>query len=142
MTINFNQGCTNSAIEVINCWLSKIVSNPSGFHFHLIWQFCSTSLRLQDNLKFTIRVKTVKEKNRVKGQNKFTKTSIFQITTSNIWRISAQFQLKSALKIEVFKKWAPKMILFNEIFIRKIRVIFDLENWRWKSEIGIFWQLI
>ena len=32
------------------------------------------------------------------------------------------------------KKCAPKMILFNEIFFRKIRIILDIENWLWKSE--------
>ena len=25
--------------------------------------------------------------------------------------------------------------------IRNIRIIFDIENWLWKSEIGIFWSL-
>ena len=36
------------------------------------------------------------------------------------------FSKQSALKIEVFKK------------LRKIRIIFDIENWLWKSEIVIF----
>ena len=35
------------------------------------------------------------------------------------------------------KKHAPKMIAFNEKN-RKIGIIFDIENWLWKSEIGIF----
>ena len=30
------------------------------------------------------------------------------------------------------------MIFFNEKKIRKIRIIFDIENWLWKSEIRIF----
>ena len=30
------------------------------------------------------------------------------------------------------------MIFFNEIFFINIRIIFDIENWLWKSEIGIF----
>ena len=37
------------------------------------------------------------------------------------------------------KKCAPKMIFFNEK--EKIRIIFDLENWLWKSEIGNFQSL-
>ena len=36
------------------------------------------------------------------------------------------------------KKHAPKLIFFNEKKLRKIRIIFDLENWLWKSEIGTF----
>ena len=35
-----------------------------------------------------------------------------------------------------------KMIFFYEIFFRKIRIIFDIENWLWKSEISTFGQLI
>ena len=30
------------------------------------------------------------------------------------------------------------MIFFNEKKIGKIRIIFDIENWLWKSEIGTF----
>ena len=33
------------------------------------------------------------------------------------------------------------MIFFNEKKIGKIRIIFDIENWLWKSEIGIFRSL-
>ena len=33
------------------------------------------------------------------------------------------------------KKYAPKIIFFNEKKIRKIGIIFDIENWLWKSEI-------
>ena len=40
------------------------------------------------------------------------------------------------------KKCPPKMILFHEKKIRKFRIIFDVENWLWKSEIGTFGQLI
>ena len=32
------------------------------------------------------------------------------------------------------KKCAPKLIFLNEKKLRKIRIIFDVENWRWKSE--------
>ena len=36
-------------------------------------------------------------------------------------------------------KDAPKLIFFNEKKkFRKIRIIFDIENWLWKSEIRIF----
>ena len=31
------------------------------------------------------------------------------------------------------KKCAPKLVLFNEKRLRKIAVIFDIENWLWKS---------
>ena len=35
------------------------------------------------------------------------------------------------------------MLFFNEkFFFRKIRTILDIENWLWKSEIGIFWSLL
>ena len=30
------------------------------------------------------------------------------------------------------------MIFFNENFFEKIQIIFDIENWLWKSEIGTF----
>ena len=36
------------------------------------------------------------------------------------------------------KKCAPKLIFFNEKKLRKIRIIFDIENCLWKSEIGNF----
>ena len=40
------------------------------------------------------------------------------------------------------KKHAPKLIFFNEKKkLRKIRIIFDIENWLWKSEIGNFRSL-
>ena len=38
------------------------------------------------------------------------------------------------------KKCAPKLILFNEKKIGKIRIIFDIENWLWKSKFCNFWQ--
>ena len=34
------------------------------------------------------------------------------------------------------------MIFFNEFFFRKIRIIFDIENGLWKSEISAFDHLI
>ena len=39
------------------------------------------------------------------------------------------------------KKHTPKLIFFKEKNFRKIRIIFDIENWLWKSEIGIFGSL-
>ena len=39
------------------------------------------------------------------------------------------------------KRHAPRLIFFNEKKLRKIRIIFDLENWLWKSEIVIFRSL-
>ena len=41
----------------------------------------------------------------------------------------------------ISKKHAPKLIFFNEKKLRKIWIIFDIKNWLWKSEIGIFWSL-
>ena len=36
------------------------------------------------------------------------------------------------------KRCAPKIEFFKEKKFRKIRIIFDIENWLWKSEIRIF----
>ena len=49
--------------------------------------------------------------------------------------------MKSA-KNAFYKKGAPKLIFFNVIFFRKIRMIFDIENSLWKSKIGTFWQSV
>ena len=40
------------------------------------------------------------------------------------------------------KRCAPKIKFFNENKCRKIRIIFDTENWLWKSEFCHFWQLL
>ena len=34
------------------------------------------------------------------------------------------------------KKCAPNLIFFNEKKMRKIQIIFDIENWLWKSNFG------
>ena len=40
------------------------------------------------------------------------------------------------------KKCAPKLIFFNENKkLRKIWMIFGIENWLWKTNFGTFWQL-
>ena len=39
------------------------------------------------------------------------------------------------------KKCAPKLIFLSENKLRKIRIIFDIENWLWKSNFGTFWHL-
>ena len=39
------------------------------------------------------------------------------------------------------KKCAPKLIFFNEKKLRRIRIIFYIENWLWKPNLGTFWQL-
>ena len=57
--------------------------------------------------------------------------------------------LSIILVIKWFKNWfyvrnkkcAPKLVFFNEKKNRKIRMIFDIENWLWKSNFGTFWQL-
>ena len=38
------------------------------------------------------------------------------------------------------KKTSSKLIFFNEKKIREIRIIFDIENWLWMSDLGTFWQ--
>ena len=38
------------------------------------------------------------------------------------------------------KKPSSKLIFFNEKKIRKIRMIFDIDNWLWKSDLGTFWH--
>ena len=45
------------------------------------------------------------------------------------------------MKIDVIKKCAPKLVLFNEKKLRKIPMIFDVENWLWKSNFGTFWHV-
>ena len=57
------------------------------------------------------------------------------------------FQKIKCLKIWSCQKMSiSKSVLLNwyfsmEIFFRKIQVIFDVENWLWKSEFCNFWQL-
>ena len=53
------------------------------------------------------------------------------------------FSWQSALKTEVFKNDNKKKIdiLQWKKKLREIRIIFDIEKWLWKSEIGIFWSL-
>ena len=43
-------------------------------------------------------------------------------------------------KNDNYKKPSSKLIFFNEKKIRKIRMIFDIENWLWKSDLGTFWR--
>ena len=48
-------------------------------------------------------------------------------------KIGRHFSNKAVLKLKLaknafYKKGAPKLIFFNEIFFRKIRMIFDIEN--------------
>ena len=38
-----------------------------------------------------------------------------------------------------YKKCGPKLIFFFEKKIRKIWMIFDIEKWLWKSDLGTFW---
>ena len=39
------------------------------------------------------------------------------------------------------KNFFPKLIFFNEKKLRKIQIIFYIEDWRWKSNFNTFWQL-
>ena len=46
-------------------------------------------------------------------------------------------------KISVTKKLPVKGYMYlNEKKIRKIRIIFDIEIWLWKSDLCYFWQLL
>ena len=40
------------------------------------------------------------------------------------------------------KKWAHKWYSSMKCFFRMIRILFDIENWLWKSEFCTFWQLL
>ena len=60
-------------------------------------------------------------------------------------KIGYHFRKQSGSKIEVCKnddnkKPPSKLIFFYEKKIRKIRMIFDIENWLWMSELGPFWR--
>ena len=39
------------------------------------------------------------------------------------------------------KKCAPRLMFFSEKRLRKMPMIFDIENWFWKSKLGTFWHL-
>ena len=59
-------------------------------------------------------------------------------------KIGPNFRKLSGSKIEsrkrcVSKKCSPKLIFLDEIFFKKIRLIFDIENWLWKYNLGTFW---
>ena len=61
-------------------------------------------------------------------------------------KIGNNFRKQSDLKIDVIKKCQQqKMCSWIRILqwkkIRKIRMIFDIENWPWESNFCIFWQL-
>ena len=49
-------------------------------------------------------------------------------------------KLGTILENKVVQKPSSKLIFFNEKKIRKIRMIFDIENWLWKSDLGTFWR--
>ena len=62
---------------------------------------------------------------------------VIRPTKINIWW--RHFRNKTFLKMKLskntfYKSWAPKLIFSNENFFRKIRIIFDIENWLWKPE--------
>ena len=42
-------------------------------------------------------------------------------------------------KLPITKKCAPNFVFFNEKKIGKIWMIFDVENWLWKSDFSLFW---
>ena len=45
------------------------------------------------------------------------------------------------LKLEknvFYKKWSPKLIFLNEFFFEIFFLIFDIKNWLWKYNFGIF----
>ena len=76
---------------------------------------------------------------------------------STFWQINVRlaggdWKIGMILLTKWFKKWIfQKMSITTKMplnwyssmkkKIRKIRIIFYIENWLWKSEIGIFWSL-
>ena len=50
-------------------------------------------------------------------------------------------QFWSYTKSEKTKNVPLNCYFSTKIFFRKIRVIFDVENWLWKSDFGTFWWL-
>ena len=46
----------------------------------------------------------------------------------NCQKVGHHFSNKLILKIDFIKKCAPKLVFFNEKKMRKIQVIFDMEN--------------
>ena len=85
-------------------------------------------------------------------QNEAITPLITKITLKKFWTFSVEvirptkitiwwrhFRNKTFLKMKLskncfYKSWASKLIFFSEIFFRKIRIIFDIEKWVWKSE--------
>ena len=54
-------------------------------------------------------------------------------SADSLSKIGRHFSNKAVLKLKLaknafYKKSAPKLIFFNSIFFRKIRMIFDIEN--------------
>ena len=50
------------------------------------------------------------------------------LVNEEVSKIGYHFRKQSALKLDVIKKCAPKLIFFNEKKMRKIWIIFDIEN--------------
>ena len=62
-------------------------------------------------------------------------------------KLSVIFQSKVVQKLsleeKVFsKRWSPKLIFLDNFFFEKIRLIFDIQNWLWRYNYGIFWQTV
>ena len=58
---------------------------------------------------------------------------IWSPSGDSLSKIGLHFSDKGILKLKsaknaFYKKGAPKLIFFNDIFFRKIRMIFDIEN--------------
>ena len=77
---------------------------------------------------------------RYKIRKFFALESTYPKLIGDLSKIGHHFCKWSDLIIDLIKKRAPKIVLFNEKKrLRKIRMIFDIENWLWKSEFGLFW---
>ena len=66
-------------------------------------------------------------------------------------QVTVRQKLGVILVIKCFKNWSQQKMLFTKKvhlnwyssmknFLRKIRMIFDIENSLWKSKIGTFWR--
>ena len=39
-------------------------------------------------------------------------------------------------------KWSSKLIFWKEKKVKKNLLIFDIKNWLWKHDFGIFWRTV
>ena len=69
----------------------------------------------------------------------------FHRCSHGLSKIRCHFRNKSRSILKLSKKYFTKKVVLNWYFsvkkkFRKIRMIFDIENWPWKSDLGTFWR--